>query len=139
MKLRRWPRLWLCGIWFLGAGCTSLREIPRNQYAAKPERKNVRLETREGLVYEFDYVQVAGDSLTGFRRRDIEGPFDEYGQLAVPLDQVAKLSARGVDWYRTSLIGGGVIAAVVVAGLSASNNNNPSQGGGGGGKGPGIP
>ena len=139
MRLKHWPRLAVCGALLLGAGCTSLREIPRSQYAAQPERKNVRLETQEGLVYEFDYVQVGGDSLTGFRRRESEGPIEDYGQMSLPLDRIAKLSARGVNWYRTGLIGGGVIAAVVAAGLNSSNNNHPSSDNGGGGKAGGVP
>lgn len=132
------PRRLMGVVCLLSAGCTSLREIPRSQYAARAERRNVRLETREHLLYDFDYIQVAGDSLVGFRRRDSEGPIEDFGRLAIPLDEVAKLSARGVDWYRTGVIGGGVIAVVVAAGLS--NSNNGSQGGtSGGGKGGTIP
>ena len=117
------------------AGCTSLREIPRSEYAAQAERKHVRLITREGLVYEFDYVTVNGDSLTGFRRRDSAGPVEDYASMQVPLEEVQKLSARSIDWYRTGLIGGGALAALVVKGLSDANAS--SDGGGGGGGGPG--
>jgi len=128
-----WPRLCVASLWLLGTGCTALREIPPSQYAAAPERRHVRVVTRAGLSYEFDFVKVAGDSLLGYRRRDVGGPAEDYATLAVPLEDVARLSARGVDWYRTGLIGGGVLAAVVAAGLSArSDNSSGSETSGGG-------
>lgn len=124
----------LAALWLL-SGCTTLREIPRSDYAAEPERKNVRIWTSEGLEYEFDYVKVRGDSVVGYKRRDVEGSFDEYATLAVALPDVARMSARGVDWYRTGLVGGGLLAAVVAAGLATNNDpepsSNPGPGGGG--------
>ena len=136
MRRDPWLGVALCVLWLLEAGCTALREIPRSEYAAVPERQHVRLQTQEGLTYEFDFVRVEGDSLAGFRRQELPGPVDDYATLRVPLDDVAKLSARGLDWYRTGLIGGGVIAAVVAAGLSSAKNSSPpgDNGGGGGGK-----
>lgn len=135
MRRTHWPRLALVVAWLAGAGCTSLREIPRTDYASMPERKHVRIETREGLVYEFDYVRVSGDSLVGYRRRDVEGPVDEYAVQGVSLDAIQRLSARGLDWYRTGLIGGGVLAAVLVAGLTGPSppTGPPDPGGGPGG------
>ena len=127
----RWPRWWVAWLWLLGTGCTALREIPPSQYAVAPERRHVRLVTHTGLSYEFDYVKVAGDSLLGYRRRDVGGPAEDYATLAVPLEDVARLSERGVDWYRTGLIGGGVLAAVVAAGLSAKSDNGSENSGGG--------
>ena len=121
----------MASLWLLGTGCTALREIPPSQYAVAPERRHVRLVTRTGLSYEFDYVKVAGDSLLGYRRRDVGGPAEDYATLAVPLEDVARLSERGVDWYRTGLIGGGVLAAVVAAGLSARSDNGSENSGGG--------
>ena len=38
----------LLGLWIAASGCTSLREIPRADYNTMPERKGVRVETREG-------------------------------------------------------------------------------------------
>jgi len=137
-----WPRAAfsvLCMLGLLAEGCTSLREIPRSEYAASPERKDVRLLTRDGLRYEFDYVSVGGDSLVGYRHRDVEGPAEEYATVRVPLDDVAQLASRRLDWYRTGLIGGGVIAALVARGLTGSNNNGEGPIPGGGGKGGGIP
>jgi hypothetical protein len=136
MKSHRWPLLGVGLSWLLAAGCTTLREIPRSQYASQPERRHVRLVTREGLVYEFDYIQVSGDSLIGYRRRDVEGPAEEFALVGLPLEEVQRLSARSVDWYRTGLIGGGVIAAFVAKGLTESSDK-PEGGGGGGGGGPG--
>jgi hypothetical protein len=56
-------------LWLAASSCTSLREIPRADYSAVPERKGVRVETRDGLVYDFDYAAFTGDSLTGYRHR----------------------------------------------------------------------
>ena len=119
------------------AGCTSLREIPRGQYADLAERRNVRLVTQDSLTYEFDYVNVRNDSLIGYRRQDVEGPIDQYATVQMPLIEVAKLSVRGLDWYRTGLIGGGVVLAIVARGLT--KNDEPIQpgdtgGGPGGGR-----
>jgi len=124
----------LAAIWLL-SGCTTLRDIPRSDYTREAERKNVRIWTTEGLEYEFDYVRIHGDSLVGFKRRDVEGSYDDYATLAVAMPDVARMSARGVDWYRTGLVGGGLIAAVVAAGLATSNDPEPTPGSGGGGGG----
>jgi hypothetical protein len=99
-------------------GCTALREIPRSQYAAQGERRNVAIDTHEGLHYEFDLVRVGSDSLTGFRRRDTEGPLEEFDALPLPLEAIAKMSARRVDWYRTGLIGGAGLAAIIASALA---------------------
>jgi len=136
MRLRRGPRILLAALWIAGSGCTTLREIPPSDYATQEERKHVRVETREGLQYEFDYMRVEGDSLVGFRRRDVEGSFDEFATLRLAFDDVQRLSSRGVDWYRTGLVGGGVLAAVLVAGLSASLANEDDNTDGGPGKPP---
>ena len=134
MMMRRGPLAAMGLAWLLGSGCTTLREIPRADYTAQPERRHVRLWTDEGLVYEFDYVRVSGDTIVGYRQRDVEGSIDEFATLSVPLHEVARLSARKVDWSRTGLIGVGLVAAVVTAGLS-SGSGESSSGGGGGGKG----
>ena len=93
--------------WCAASGCTTLQEIPRTEYTALNERRSVRVFTRDSLSYEFDYATISGDSLVGFRRNDVEdaGPVPEYTSLAMPLDNIEKLSARKVDWYRTGLIG----------------------------------
>jgi hypothetical protein len=113
----------------LASSCTAMREIPRDEFTAREERKNIRVETREGLIYDFDFVRVQGDSLIGFRRLDIESPIEEYRRLGFVPDDIEKLSARGISWTRTGLVGGGVIAAVVAAGLSTSNNGDDSDSG----------
>ncbi len=124
-------------LWVSGEGCTAMREIPRGEYAAAGERKNVRLVTREGLHYELDYVKVEGDTLVGFRRREVEGPIDEFATLRVPLDDVGSLTTRQLDWTRTSLVGGGVIAVLAVLGLRKAAQDNGTESSGGG-KAPGI-
>ena len=121
--------------WCAASGCTSLQEIPRTEYTALNERRAVRVLTRDSLSYEFDYATITRDSLVGFRRNDVEsgGPVPEYSSLAMPLENIERLSARKVDWYRTGLIGGLGVLAVAGAGLAknaASNGGETSSGGG---------
>lgn len=125
--------------WLFASGCTTLREVPRSEYAQLPERKGARVETREGLVYEFDYVEAGVDSLTGYRHRnDVEGPVEQTAIFKIAYDDIQSLSTRKFDWYRTGLVGCTVVAGVLVAGLGSSNNGSGSSGGGGGGKGGGT-
>lgn len=119
MKVHRGPLTVMGVIWLLGSGCTTLREIPRSEYTAEPERRHVQMRTDEGLIYEFDYVRVSNDTIIGYRQRDVEGPVEDIATFGVPVSAVARLSARKVDWYRTGLIGGGVLAAVIAAGLGS--------------------
>lgn len=118
----------------LATGCTTLREVPRAHYTRYPERPHVRILTRDGLVYEFDYARVTADSLIGFRRRDVPGRVEQFDSLPVPLEEVSRMSVRTIDWYRTTLIGGGMALAAAVAGLavSAAADGTPPVSGGGG-------
>ncbi len=138
MRAGTWWRVG-CGLACLaGSGCSALREIPRVDYGAREERRNVRVETVDGLHYEFDVLHVEADSLIGYRRRDVEGTFDEMATVRLALDDVAHLQARGVDWYRTTLVAGGALAVIVAAGLSSASHGTNGAGTSGGGKG-GIP
>ena len=127
--------------WCAASGCTTLQEIPRTEYTALNERRAVRVLTRDSLSYEFDYATISGDSLVGFRRNDVEdgGPVPEYSSLAMPLENIEKLSARKVDWYRTSLIGGIGVLAVAGAGLAKNAANGGGTTSPGGNPGKGIP
>ena len=118
-------------------GCTALREIPRADYGQVKERHSVRVETRDGLVYDFDYASFTADSLTGYRSRtEMDGPVDQTVALKLALDDVERLTTRKVDWTRTGLIGGTVLAGVLVAGLNgATKPAEPSSTSSGGGKG----
>ena len=120
-----------------GNGCTALREIPRADYGQVRERHSVRVETRDGLVYDFDYASFTADSLTGYRSRtEMDGPVDQTVALKLALDDVERLTTRKVDWTRTGLIGGTVLAGVLVAGLNgATKPAEPSSTSSGGGKG----
>ena len=132
-------RVALAGLWLV-TGCTTLREIPRSDFAAEPERKNVRIWTEEGLEYEFDFVRVDDDSIVGYRRQDSEeGAYENYASLGLPLTAISRVSTRVVNWTRTALVGGSLLAAVVVAGLNSSGNQGPPAPPSGGGGFPRIP
>jgi hypothetical protein len=136
MKLVFRARALACALCLPAAGCTSLKEIPPSQYASEPEREHVRMLTRDSLEYEFDYISVDEDSLTGYRRQEVKGPVEQYSSVKVPLGDVMKLSARRLDWYRTGLIGGTVITALVVKGLASANDSGEGDTSGGGGERP---
>ena len=106
------------GLCLLACGCSVAREIPRGDYATREERRNVRLVTRSGAKYEFEHARIVADSLYGYEVQDTEGSFEQYRTVGIPLEQVARLSIRGVDWYRTGLIAGIAAAAVLAAVLS---------------------
>jgi hypothetical protein len=110
-----------------GTGCTALREIPREDYTARVPERSIKIVTREGLEYELESASVQGDTLVGYHRRDVEGPSEEFDTLRMPLDDVASISARHIDWYRTGLVGGLSLAAIVAAGLSLHNANRGSS------------
>jgi hypothetical protein len=124
MTATRFPRLAVLCLSSFASGCTTLRVLPRHEYAVRPERKHIVVETRAGLHYEFESVRFDADSLVGTRRKDVEGTFDEYDSMSVPLEDVAKLSTRQVDWYRTGLIGGTVLAAVLAGAISRAKSGN---------------
>ncbi|HTO90416.1 MAG TPA: hypothetical protein VMJ70_04740 [Candidatus Sulfotelmatobacter sp.] len=136
MRQPRAAALAVLMVWGAGSGCTALKEIPPKDYVGHGDLKSVRLITRDSLEYEFDYAKVQGDSITGYRRRDDSGPAPEYASLALPLQDVQKLSMRQTDWTRTMLIGGLGVLLVATAGLAAKNSNsigggNDSSGGSG--------
>jgi hypothetical protein len=103
----------------LGSGCTALRELPREQYAAKPERRHLVIETRNGERHRLDRARFSADSLVGFRRRDAQ---PDSVALRLALDDVARLSAHQVDWYRSGLVGGVVMAGVLAAVLAGGKH-----------------
>jgi hypothetical protein len=119
-------------LWLAGSGCTSLREIPRGEYGTQAERRDVRLVTREGLHYEFDAMRVEGDTLVGFKRRDVEGSIEEYASVHVALDDVGVLEVRRLDWLKTGLIGAGAAAVVVTAAVIRNRNDSSPESSGGG-------
>lgn len=114
MMVRRMRRLTALAC-LSACGCSVIRELPRDQYASVPERRDVRVETRSGGRHDFERVRANADSLIGWERREVEGSFDEFEAVRLPLDQVVRMSVRSVDWYRTGLIGGlGLAAALAV-------------------------
>jgi hypothetical protein len=110
-------------------GCTTIREIPRDDYDAAPERHHVVVVTRDGTRQEFDYARVAGDTLTGFAERDNESGITEYRSVAIPLDDIEHLSAKRLDWYRSALVAGASLGAVILGAhsLRKSNTSTPTD------------
>ena len=133
MRFCRGLRVAACVLWLSSSGCTALREIPRGEYAAQPQRDHVRVVTRDGLLYEFDYATFREDSLVGFKRRDTESHVEDYASLGLSLDQVATMSTRQIDWVRTGLVGGVGLLIVLVGAYKASKSSNSGDGSSGGG------
>jgi hypothetical protein len=126
MKVRRGWAVTMLLTWTLGTGCTSLREIPSADYVGRVQERPVRVLTTDGLKYELDTASVEGDTLVGYRRMDVGGPVDQFATVRVPLDRVASISARRIDWYRTGLVGGISLAAVVAAGMARHKSSSAS-------------
>lgn len=126
MKLSRGWHVLVLLAWSMGTGCTALREIPRAEYVERVQGRPIRVVTRAGLGYELDAAKVEADTLVGYRRRDVQGPIDEFDTLRLPLDEVATISARRIDWYRTGLLGGLSMAAVVTVALSRRGSRGGS-------------
>jgi hypothetical protein len=121
MFLERSARGLAASLCLLACGCSVARELPPGEYAAQQERHNVKVETRSGEKYEFERARIAADTLYGYQTQDTEGSFEEYRTVGIPLEQVVRLSIRGVDWYRTGLIAGLAAAAVLAAVISQQN------------------
>ena len=123
-------RVAVLAAWVLGTGCTSLREVPRTDYASEAQRKGVHVETRDGLSYEFDYATYDPDSLTGYHSRaEAEGPLEEVAVVHIPLEDITRMRTRRLDWTRTGLVGGGILAGVIAVGLARSSGGSGSSGG----------
>ena len=127
MTKTRALRLAVLAAWVAASGCMTVREVPRDDLASRSERRSVRVETREGLLYEFDYATFAHDTLTGYRSRaDVEGPADQVAQFRIPFNELERVSTRQVDWRRTGMVGGGFVAGALAVGLRAANrHDNP--------------
>jgi hypothetical protein len=129
MEFPRAAKLGVLCAWIASTGCMTLREIPRSEFQAHAERKGVHIETRDGLVYEFDWASFTGDTLVGYRNRpDTEGIVGQVVVVQVPFDEVQRLTARELDWRRTGLVSGGVVASAITIGLRAAAKP-PAQGG----------
>jgi hypothetical protein len=127
MKVSRGWQVVMLLAWVAGSGCTALREIPRSDYVALPPHRPIRVLTRTGLSYELDAAKVEADTLVGYRRRDVEGPIDEFDTLRLPLDDVAMISARRIDWYRTGLVAGVSMAGIVAVALGRHASKAATQ------------
>ena len=128
MKVLHLARAGLALLVVLPTGCTAMRPLPRTEYAALEERRDVVVETAGGERIEFESVRVTGDTLTGWREREPRPepsgpagsdpapdlPPELPEQRTLVLDQVTSMSVKRVDWRRT-----GAAIGVVVAGVLA--------------------
>jgi|SRR5215470_459050 len=114
----------MAALWLWTSGCTVLREVPPGEYATKAERKNVKVVTQSGARYDFELARFGPDSLKGLQHHESDSEFEEFDQVALPLEDVKKVEARRVDWYRTGLIGGVGLAAILAAALSRAKNGD---------------
>ena len=135
----------LAGIYIVSAtGCTALVQVPRSQFAAQPERRNLVVRTDTGQQYAFERATVTPDSLEGFgyQQRLVQLPSGESSvdevalKVSLPLDSVTSLQVRQRDWGRTTKWGIGVLGAAgfVIAVGTRGGDKTPAQPGGG--KGP---
>ena len=108
-------------------GCSTLHELPRAEYAAKPERKGVVVDTREGLHYKFDTARFSADSLVGQQIKDTEGSFEEFNTLAIPLESIERMQVRRTNWLITGAIAGAVAVAAIVTVASRQKNAAPTD------------
>ena len=122
-------------------GCSSLVQVPRSEFAATAERKNVRVRTQAGEEYAFDRIRVSADSLsgTGYQQRlvtraDGETEIDEMAtQVSLPLADVVSMEERRRNWKSATRWGLGVAAAsafVVAVGSNTGTHDNAKPGGG---------
>jgi hypothetical protein len=130
MRLGRGWRIGVVALWLAGGGCTALREIPRAEYVERVADRPVRVVTRGGADYEFDSARIESDSLVGVRRREVGGPIDEFETVRLPLDEVAAISSRRIDWYRTGLVAGSAAAVIAATAIRSSSGGSGSAGGG---------
>jgi hypothetical protein len=100
-------------------GCSSLREIPRDELADQPEQRDVIVQLKNGEKREFDSARFGPDSLWGFRESEESGDIPELSTTALSLDQVTQVSIRHLDWYRTGLGVGAALGVALAVVLSA--------------------
>jgi hypothetical protein len=126
---------------FAAAGCSSLVQVPRAEFASQPIRKNVLIRTQTGQQYAFDRAEFTADSLigTGFQERTVlasdgQPQIEEVAStVRLPLDGVVSLSEKRRDWGRTAKWGLGVGAAaafVVAVGVAKPDDDGAEPGGG---------
>ena len=122
-------------------GCSSLVQVPRSDFAAVPERKDVRVRTQQGEEYAFDQIKVSADSLTGIgyqqrlvTRSDGETEIDEMAtHVSVSLADVVNMEVKKRNWKSAARWGLGAAAAsafVVAVGSNTGNHDNAQPGGG---------
>ena len=112
-------------------GCSAVREIPRAQLSDQPDQRDVVVDMRNGLHYEFDSARFGADSLWGYKRSEDEGDLAEVSTTPLALDDVSRVTVRRLDWYRTGLTMAGVLAGGIAVAV-AQRKSLPSGSGDGG-------
>lgn len=109
-------------------GCSAMREIPPGQYAEQETRKQVRVTTRDGTTLTFKPAHFSADSVWGEQRVDRGAGTPEPAQtVAFPLDQVARLEEKRLDWVRTGIVLGIAAVAGIAAIIANQKNQTPPE------------
>jgi hypothetical protein len=122
-------------------GCSSMVQVPRAEFAAESNRKNILVRTQAGEQFAFDQATFSADSLVGvgYQQRTViladgQPSVEEVAtRVSVSLDQVTTLTEKRRDWGRTAKWGLGIAAAgafVAAVGLSKPEDDGAQPGGG---------
>jgi hypothetical protein len=126
------------------AGCSSLAQVPRGEFAAVPVRKGVLVRTTDGEQFSFDRATISADTLTGvgYQQRTVvladgQPSVEEIAtEVRLPLERILSLQQKRRDWGRTAKWGlgaAGAAAFVIAVGTNAAEDEAAPGGGKGGG------
>ena len=129
----------------VATGCSSLSQVPRGEFAAVPERKDILVRTEDGEQFAFDRAVISADTLSGvgYQQRTIvladgQPSVEEIATtVKIPLERISSLQQKNRDWGRTAKWGLGVAGAAAFVIAVGTNTGEEDPSGPGGGKGPG--
>ena len=144
--VKRFPAILVVSSLAVTAGCSSLAQVPRSEFAAEPLRKGVLVRTADGEQFSFDRAVITADTLTGvgYQQRTVvladgQPSVEEIAtEVRLPLERIVSLQQKRRDWGRTAKWGLGAAgaAAFVIAVGTNSADEPPANPGGGRGPGP---
>jgi hypothetical protein len=122
----------------LWAGCSTVRQIPFESIPAEGTGQ-AAVVTTDGYTFNFDRVEVRGDSLVGtyavVEERVSAGGAVAYVDVprhsVMARERVAHLEIKQLDYGNTALLGAGAVLFTVWAASLDDEKDIESQGGGG--------